>query len=89
MEVVCMEDRAFFALLDRVIKHIRAEYPTKEERWITGAEAMKKLNISSRSSLLRMRNEGCIRFSQPKKKIILYDNESIKDYLNKHAKEIF
>ena len=34
-------------------------------------------------------NEGRIRFSQPNVKPILYDNDSIDDYLEKNAKEAF
>ena len=36
-----------------------------------------------------MRDEGAIRFSQPEKKIILYDTDSINEYLAKHTKAIF
>lgn len=37
----------------------------------------------------KLRNEGRIRFSQPEKKIILYDMTSIDEFLEKHAKEVF
>jgi hypothetical protein len=37
----------------------------------------------------KLRDEGKIRFSQPQKKIILYDRESISQYLEKNAKDIF
>ena len=33
-----------------------------------------------------MRDEGSIRFSQPQKRIILYDRDSDMGYLDKHAK---
>lgn len=89
MEVICLEDRAFFALLDKVITRIREKHEVKEDRWISGAEAMKKLRITSKSTLQKFRDEGRIRFSQPEKKIILYDRTSIEEYLNKHAKETF
>ncbi len=38
---------------------------------------------------LKLRDEGKIRFSQPEKKIILYDLDSIHAYLNHHAKSTF
>ena len=50
---------------------------------------MKRLNITSKTTLQKFRDEGKIRFSQPEKKIILYDTDSINDYLDKHAKNTF
>ena len=44
---------------------------------------MKKLRIKSKATLQKMRDEGVIKFSQPEKKIILYDADSINDYLEK------
>ena len=37
----------------------------------------------------KLRDEGKIRFSQPEKKIILYDLDSIHAYLNKHSHATF
>jgi hypothetical protein len=89
MQVICMEDTAFYALIEQVITHIREQQNIHEDKWISGEEAMKKLRISSKTTLQKLRDEGAIRFSQPEKKIILYDTESIYQYLNKHAKNTF
>ena len=35
------------------------------------------------------RDEGKIRYSQPEKKIILYDVDSINDFLEKNSKDTF
>jgi hypothetical protein len=37
----------------------------------------------------KVRDEGKIRFSQPEKKIILYDSESIHAYLEQNARDTF
>lgn len=89
MEVICLENKAFFALVQEVIKTVKEQNNIKEDRWIPPEQAMKMLRITSRTTLLKLRNEGAIRFSQPQKKIILFDRESILDYLNKHANETF
>lgn len=89
MEVICLEDKAFFALLEQVIERVKEKHRITEDKWISGDEAMKKLRISSKSTLQKFRDSGVIRFSQPEKKIILYDVESIYEYLEKHAKETF
>ena len=89
MEVICLEDRAFYALIDRVVLRIKEQHDIKEDKWISGDEAMKKLRISSKTTLQKLRDEGAIRFSQPEKKLILYDNDSILAYLDKHARNTF
>ena len=50
---------------------------------------MTMLRITSKTTLQKLRDEGKIRFSQPEKKLILYDVGSIYEYLNKHARDIF
>lgn len=89
MEVICLEDAAFRALLDRMYDYLKAKQGITEDKWVSGPEAMKKLRIKSKATLQKMRDEGVIRFSQPEKKIILYDTDSINEYLAKHAKATF
>ncbi len=89
MEVICLEDEAFYALVEQVFQRIKEKQPKPEDKWISGEEAMQKLRISSKSTLQKMRDEGKIRFSQPEKKLILYDIQSIYEYLDKHAKDTF
>jgi hypothetical protein len=50
---------------------------------------MQLLNIKSKTTLQKLRDEGKIRFSQPQKKIILYDRDSIDTYLQQHARNTF
>ncbi len=88
MNVVCIEDKAFYELVDSVVAYVRANHQ-EQERWIPGAEAMRLLNVKSKTTLQTLRDEGKIRFSQPHKKIIMYDRLSIDQYLDKHAKNTF
>ncbi len=89
MEVICLQDEAFFALINRVLERIKEKPATVTEKWISGEETMKMLRITSKTTLQKLRDEGKVRFSQPEKKIILYDIDSIHAYLNKHANETF
>jgi hypothetical protein len=89
MNVICLEDEAFYSLVDKVIDRLKEKLAIKEEKWILPDEAMKKLGINSKTTLQKYRDEGRIRFTQPDKKIILYDNDSIKEYLEKNAKNTF
>jgi hypothetical protein len=89
MEVICLEDEAFYALVEKVIKRVKTEQNAKEDTWVSTEEAMQKLRISSKTTLQKLRDEGKIRFSQPEKKHIVYDLNSIYAYLDKHAKDTF
>lgn len=89
MEVICLEDEAFYALIDKIVSRVKEQHNIKEDKWISGEEAMRKLRISSKTTLQKLRDEGKIRFSQPEKKIILYDNDSIQAYLELHARDTF
>jgi len=89
MQVVCLQEEAFYALFDKVVEHVEAKRKDKPEKWIDGEEAMFRLKIKSTTTLQKLRDEGKIRFSQPQKKIILYDRDSINEYIEKHARETF
>ena len=89
MEVICIEDEAFYALIEQVFQRLKGKENAKEDKWISAEEAMLKLRTTSKTTLQKLRDEGKIRFSQPEKKLILYDLNSIYQYLDKHAKETF
>ncbi len=89
MEVICLQDEAFYSLIEDVVERLKEKNNITEDKWISGDEAMKKLRITSRTTLQKLRDTGSIRFSQPEKRIILYDIDSIYAYLEKHTKETF
>lgn len=89
MQVVCLQEEAFYALLDKVIEHVEEKTKDEPDKWVDGVEAMRILNIKATSTLQKLRDEGKIRFSQPQKRIILYDRDSILEYIEKHARETF
>jgi hypothetical protein len=89
MEVICLEDKAFYALIDQVVSRLKTENANPSARWITGDEAMSLLQIKSTTTLQKLRDEGKIRFSQPEKKIILYDRESINEFIEKNVRNTF
>lgn len=89
MEVICLEDQAFYALVEQVVSRLKGTQSVKRDKWITDDEAMDLLKIKSKTTLQKFRDEGKIRFSQPEKKIILYDRDSIETFLEKHSHETF
>lgn len=89
MKVILIEEDAFFELIERVLEHMSNKLSKKEKNWLTPQEAMKELGIKSTSSLQRYRDEGKIRFSQPSKKVILYDPSSIEEFLQSKTNDRF
>lgn len=89
MQVICLEEPALFALIDKVVEHIKQNHGVKEDKWVSGEEAMHILRIKSKTTLQKLRDEGLIRFSHPERRTILYDRESLNDYLEAYAKEKF
>ncbi len=89
MEVICLQTEAFYTLVEEVVRRMKNSHDDQQDKWIQGADAMKLLGIKSKTTMQKLRDEGNIRFSQPERKIILYDRDSILEYLDKHAKEIF
>lgn len=89
MEVICIEDGAFYALIEQVVLRLQEKHGATPDKWIDDEEAMRLLRIKSKTTLQKLRDEGNIRFAQPSKKIILYDRESIEAFLQKNARETF
>ena len=89
MEVICLQDAALYALVDKILEQLRADQNNTVNKWLNAHEAMLLLNIKSKTTLQNLRDEGKIRYSQPQKKIILYDRDSIKSYLENHSYKTF
>lgn len=89
MNVICLESDAFYALVKEVVNRIKDEHGVTEDKWINGDETMRLLNIKSKTTLQKLRDSGSIRFTQPSKKVILYDRDSIQEYLEEHSQETF
>lgn len=89
MEVICLEEKAFYALVEQVVDRLKQSTDQNEDKWLSDDQAMRLLNVKSKTTLQKLRDEGKIRFTQPQKKIILYDRDSIYMYLDNHAQNTF
>lgn len=89
LEVICLESEAFYALVEEVVDRLKEKQGVTYDKWIADEEAMRLLRISSKTTLQKYRDEGFIRFSQPSKKLILYDRDSINEFLEKNSKDTF
>jgi len=89
MEVICLQDEAFYSLIEEVVERLQEKHTTTDEIWVTPKRAMELLNIKSKSTLQNLRDTGTITYTQPQRKIILYKHQSILDYLEKNSKDAF
>ena len=89
MEVICLEEDAFHSLVEEVVERLKEKHQIKNDPWVSPERAMQLLNIKSKTTLQNLRDTGAITYTQPQKKIILYDYDSIMSYLEEHKKEKF
>ncbi len=89
MEVICLEDQAFYTLIEQVVERLQIKNEVEQDEWVPPSEAMRILNIKSKTTLQALRDTGKIRFSQPQKRVILYDRGSLIEYLEQHSKNTF
>lgn len=89
MEVICLQDEAFYQLIEEVIDRLKEKENITQDKWVSPERAMEILNVKSKTTLQKLRDEGSITYTQPQKKIILYDYDSIMKYLNNHTKNSF
>ncbi|MFY0599313.1 MAG: helix-turn-helix domain-containing protein [Cyclobacteriaceae bacterium] len=89
MEVICLEEQAFFDLVERVVEHLGIQNQEEDWKWVSEEKAMALLGVSSKTTMQELRNNREIEFSQPRKKLISYNRDSIDEYLEKHAKKTF
>ena len=88
MEVICLEEKAFYALVEEVYDRLK-EREKVRDKWVDRDEALRLLRIKSKTTLQKLRDTGKIRFTQPEPQTILYDTDSIDQYLENHANETF
>lgn len=89
MQVICLEEDAFYSLVEQVVARLKKENSKEKVKWVDDEQAMQLLNIKSKTTLQKLRDEGKIRFSQPQPRVILYDTDSINQYLERNARETF
>lgn len=89
MQVICLEEAAFYTLVEQVVARLKEASKSDKAKWVSDEQAMQMLNIKSRTTLQQLRDNGKIRFSQPQKRVILYDTDSILAYLDKNARNTF
>ncbi|MDW3191255.1 MAG: helix-turn-helix domain-containing protein [Cytophagales bacterium] len=89
MKVILIEEEAFYELIERVVSRIEDKHKKQSQKWLTPKQAMQALGVKSTTTLQRYRDEGKIRYTQPSKKVILYDPKSIEEFLVSNVKNTY
>ena len=89
LKIICLESNAFHALVDEIVDRVSKSNNLIEDKWISKQEAKHLLRVSSDTTLQRLRDEGKIRYTQPERKMVLYDRDSILLFLEQNVREPF
>ncbi len=89
MEVICLQEEAFYTLIETVVERLHPKNEAPLSKWMGTEDTMQYLGVKSKTTLQNLRDTGAIRFTQPQKRIILYDRESLETYLEKNAHNTF
>ncbi len=84
---IIMRTKAFHKLIDEVAKRILTEikpmmHIKEEEEWLNPREAKEALRIKSTGKLLRLRNDGFIKYAKHGR-VTVYSKNSIMEFLKK------
>jgi hypothetical protein len=89
MQVICLEEPAFYQLIEKVVARLKDQHNIREDEWISGDEAMKKLRITSKTTLFKIRDEGKISHVYASPRVILYSTASINEFLKNKSLDTF
>ena len=83
---ICLEDQAFYELIDQVVERLAEKHNRPLNKWIDGKEAMELLHCKS-TKLQELRDHLSIEHSKMGN-IILYNRFSIDEYIEKNKRQI-
>lgn len=81
MKIICLESKAFKALVSEVADQLKGEFFEHLNPWVDEKEAMQLLRIHSKATSKKYREEGNITYSTISNKKMLYDRQSILDFI--------
>jgi len=80
---IILKEGDYERVLDKTYEYLKAKITSSEPKWNTPEETMKMLNIGI-STLQKLRNEGKLIYSKISSKNIMYDHQSILDFLEEN-----
>jgi len=68
MEIICLQDEAFYQLIDEVVNRLKERENITQDKWVSSDRAMEILNIKSKTTLQKLRDEGSITLHNRKRR---------------------
>ena len=84
---ICMDEEVYYDLKEGLLTRLRQINNIQHDPWITANEALQLLSISSQTTLKKFCDSGHIRVSKITEKIVLYERQSILDFLERNVKK--
>ncbi len=89
MEVICLQEEAFYKLIETVVARLKDDSGNAVvKEWVSKEEAQELLGIG-KTTLARYRNDGLVKYTQQGRNLIMYSRSSIEEYLERNAKTTF
>jgi hypothetical protein len=76
-------------IANRLAELLQDKFAIQSQQWINEQEVMDMTGLKSKGAILKLRQQGKIKYTQPYKRIIMYDKKSILDFLKNHVRETF
>lgn len=76
-------------LADILYTRIEKRLSAYQDKWLDLSQVKALLRVSSSSTIQDLRDSGQLRFSKINSRTILYDRDSVLEYIERHIKEKF
>ena len=87
MKVICLESKAFKALVSEVATQLRGEFFGHMNPWIMEDEVMNILDIHSKTTIKKYRDEGKLDYRKPvNSNKIYYRRQSVLNFIENSPK---
>ncbi|WP_232793675.1 DNA-binding protein [Siphonobacter sp. SORGH_AS_0500] len=77
-----MQEDAFYALIEEVVSRLQEKQGHRREKWVSDDQAMQLLNIKSKTTLQKLRDEGKSDLASPRKKSFFMTEIPLKHILS-------
>ena len=84
-KMIVLDEQALQKIIDTILEEYREKIGAFEHKWINEAQAKALLGVRSKSTMQKLRDTDAIVYSQPMHKVVLYDRNSILEYLEAHS----
>ena len=83
-----MDEQVYYDLIEGLVDRIKTINHVEQSPWINVDKALEMLSLTSQTTLKKFCDQGYIEVSKPSEKIVLYNRDSILQFLKKNVKKV-